>query len=124
MSDPVNEAVNNLIDAMFDNVLNTLFQIIFNDLTVVVMVMLSLTLILTGSSLIRDFLGMGLNEKEKALKSSYDAWQRNKGTWRGDLYRKKYRDGLRDFDDEPDENEDEEQDRFESGGISLTVQKK
>lgn len=124
MANPVNDLIDTLIDSMFDTVIDGLSQIVSNDLAVVLMVMLSLLLLMTGFFLIRDLLGMGLSENEKALRSSYNSWQRNKGTWRGDLYRQEYRQSLKTFHDDSDYEQDSQSDRFDSGGISVSIHKK
>ena len=124
MANPVNDLVDTLIDSMFDTVIGALSQIVSNDLAVVALGILSLAVLTVGFFLIQDFLGLGLSEKEKALKSSYNSWQRNKGTWRGDLYRQEYRQSLKTFHDDSDYEQDSQSDRFDSGGISVSIHKK
>ncbi len=112
MDDPVGDAVDALIDGMFDAALNVLVQIVSNDLAVLVMGLLSLTLLTAGFFMVYDFFGMGLSEKEKALKSSYDNWQRNKDNWRGAIYRKEYQQNLGKYHDDSDEQAEQ----YENGG--------
>lgn len=97
------QPVEDLINQMFSQVLDSLSQVISNDLAVAALGIISLTLIITAFFLVRDMLGLGLSDKEKGVRESYQSWQRHKGTWRGDLKREEYQRRVKSFIDESDE---------------------
>jgi hypothetical protein len=105
----MNNLIDEMIAGMFDQVTSMLMAILTNDLMVVVMIMLSLILILTGYLMIRDFLGLGLSDSEKSLKNAYGDLQRHKGSWKQDIYKNNYRRSLSEYYTERDEREKAEE---------------
>ncbi|EIM62128.1 MULTISPECIES: hypothetical protein [Desulfobacter] len=85
-----------LISLLFDSITISLQSFIANDISVMLLGMVSLIFIIFAYFKIREFLNIGMTDNEIAAKNSFNRWQSSKGTWREPLMKEEYRSNLMD----------------------------
>jgi len=78
----------NLINLMFNQIISNLQSFIANDITVMLLGMLTIIFITFAYFKIREFLSMSTEARE--AKSAFHRYQANKDDWRAPLYKQDY----------------------------------
>lgn len=79
-----------LVSLLFDSITTSLQSFISNDISVMLLGMLSVSFVLFAFVKIQEFFDIGLSNEEKLVKSAYGRWQSNKGTWREQIAKEEY----------------------------------
>jgi len=85
-----------LIGLMFAQFTNNLSSFIANDISVVLLAMLTLLFTVFAFVKIREIFNIGMTEGEIGAKKAFDRWQMSKGTWREPLMKEEYQRSLQD----------------------------
>jgi hypothetical protein len=85
-----------LVNLMFTQFTAALSSFIANDISVVLLAMLSLLFIVFAFVKIRELFNIGMTEREIGAKKAFTRWQNSKGTWREPLMEEEYRMSLND----------------------------
>lgn len=80
-----------LIGLMFTQFTNNLSSFISNDISVILLAMLSLLFIVFAFCKILEIFNIGMSEGEIGAKKAFNRWQMSKGTWREPLMKEEYR---------------------------------
>jgi len=86
----------NLIDLMFTQFTANISSFISNDISVILLAMLSLLFIVFAFAKIREIFNIGMTQGEIGAKKAFTRWQTSKGTWREPLMKEEYRMSLND----------------------------
>ena len=79
-----------LIGLMFAQFTDNLSSFIANDISVVLLAMLTLLFTVFAFVKIREIFNIGMTEVEIVSKKAFERWQSSKGTWREPLMREEY----------------------------------
>ena len=85
-----------LISMMFTQFTANISSFIANDISVILLAMLSLLFTVFAYFKIREIFNFGMTDNEIAAKNSFNRWQASKGTWREPLMKEEYRSSLMD----------------------------
>ena len=85
-----------LVSLLFDSFTTSLQNFISNDISVMLLGMLSLFFIVFAYFKIREFFNIGLTENEIGAKNAFNDWRASRGTWREPLAKEEYRSRLMD----------------------------
>ncbi|WP_320043134.1 hypothetical protein [uncultured Desulfobacter sp.] len=85
-----------LISLMFTQFTANLSSFISNDISVVLLAMLSLLFIVFAFVKIMELFNIGMTEGEIGAKKAFTRWQNSKGTWREPLMEEEYQMSLND----------------------------
>ena len=85
-----------LISLMFTQFTDNLSSFIANDISVILLAMLSLLFTIFAFVKIQEIFNIGMTEGEIGAKKSFNRWQISKGTWREPLMKEEYRMSLND----------------------------
>ncbi|WP_051958120.1 hypothetical protein [Desulfobacter vibrioformis] len=83
-----------LINLMFTQFKDNLSSFISNDISVILLAMLSLMFTVFAFVKIREIFNFGMTEEEIDAKNAFNRWQYSKGTWREQLMREEYQASL------------------------------
>lgn len=83
-----------LVSLLFNSVTASIQSFISNDISVMLLGMVSLTFIIFAYFKIREFLNIGMTDSEIAAKNSFSRWQESRGTWRESLMREEFQSDL------------------------------
>lgn len=84
------------VSLLFDSVIVSLQSFIANDISVMLLGMISIIFIIFAYAKIREFFNIGMTNNEISAKNSFGRWQSSKGTWREPLDEEAYRSNLMD----------------------------
>ena len=79
-----------LISLMFTQFKANLASFIANDISVVLLAMLSLMFIVFAFVKIMELFNIGMTEREIEAQKAFNRWQMSKGTWREPLMKEEY----------------------------------
>jgi hypothetical protein len=85
-----------LVNLMFTQFTDNLASFIANDISVVLLAMLSLLFIVFAFFKIQEIFNIGMTEGEIGAKKAFSRWQMSKGTWREPLMKEEYQRSLQD----------------------------
>ena len=85
-----------LINMMFTQFTSNLSSFISNDISVILLAMLSLLFVVFAFCKIQEIFNIGMTEGEIGAKKAFGRWQSSKGTWREPLMREEYQRSLQD----------------------------
>ncbi len=86
----------NLVDLMFTHFTANISSFISNDISVILLAMLSLLFIVFAFSKIQEIFNIGMTQGEIGAKKAFTRWQNSKGTWREPLLKEEYQMSLND----------------------------
>lgn len=85
-----------LVSLLFDSFTTSVQSFISNDISVMLLGMVSIMFILYAYCKIREFFNIGLTENEIGAKNAFNDWRAARGTWREPLAKEEYRSRLMD----------------------------
>lgn len=86
-----------LISLLFNSIIASLQSFIANDISVMLLGMVSLTFIVFAYFKIREFLDMSIEARD--AKSAFERYQNHKNDWRAPIYRAEYEEKLTAYED-------------------------
>ena len=91
-----------LVSLLFDSIILSLQSFIANDISVMLLGMVSLTFIVFAYFKIREFLDMSSEERD--AKSAFERYQNHKNDWRAPIFRAEYEKKLSAYEDSERDN--------------------
>lgn len=83
-----------LISLLFSQLTDNLSSFIANDISVILLAMLSLLFTVFAYFKIRDILGIGMSPEAIDARSAFHRYQDHKDSWRAPIYRAEYEEKL------------------------------
>ena len=85
-----------LVSLMFTQFTADISSFISNDISIILLAMLSLLFTVFAFSKIQEIFNIGMTEGEIGAKKAFNRWQTSKGTWREPLMKEDYITSLND----------------------------